>query len=98
MDPGDDGTVGVHADIVRELSRDCDEATVQQALALFTRQSAAPFVQPPLHIPWQHMPSSYFVCTEDLGIHHTEMFCLRARLERSESTNGHRLLARLLSD
>jgi len=38
MDPGDDGTVGVHANIVRELFlQDCDEATVQQALARLTR-------------------------------------------------------------
>ena len=51
MDPGDDGTVGVHADIVRELFlQDCDEATAQQALARLTRQSAMPFAQPPLHI------------------------------------------------
>jgi pimeloyl-ACP methyl ester carboxylesterase len=69
MDPGDDGTVGVHADLVRELFlQDCDEATVQRALARLTRQSAAPFSQPPLQIAWQDKPSTYFVCTEDLAI------------------------------
>lgn len=69
MDPGDDGTVGVHATIVRELFlQDCDEATVQQALARLTRQSAMSFAQPPLHVAWQEKPSTYFVCTEDLAI------------------------------
>ncbi len=69
MDPGDDGTVGVHADLVRELFlQDCDEATSQQALARLTRQSAMPFAQPPRHIAWHEKPSTYFVCTEDLAI------------------------------
>ncbi len=69
MDPGDDGTVGVHADPIRELFlQDCDETTTQQALARLTRQSAAPFAQPPRHIAWQEKPATYFVCTEDLAI------------------------------
>ena len=69
MDPGDDGTVGVHANIVRELFlQDCDEITVQQALARLTRQSATPFAQPPRQIAWQDKPATYFVCTEDLAI------------------------------
>jgi pimeloyl-ACP methyl ester carboxylesterase len=69
MDPGDDDTVGVHGEIVAELFlQDCDDATVQQALARLTRQSAMPFAQPPLHIAWQEKPSTYFVCTEDLAI------------------------------
>ena len=69
MDPGDDGTVGVHADIVRELFlQDCADATVHEALARLTRQSAAPFAQPPRKIAWQEKPSTYFVCTEDLAI------------------------------
>jgi pimeloyl-ACP methyl ester carboxylesterase len=69
MDPGEDGTVGVHADIVRELFlQDCEEATVRQALERLTRRSAMPFAQRPRHIAWQHKPSTYFVCTEDLAI------------------------------
>ena len=69
MDPGDDGTVGVHADLVRELFlQDCDEATVREALARLTRQSAMPFAQPPRQIAWKEKPSTYFVCTEDLAI------------------------------
>jgi pimeloyl-ACP methyl ester carboxylesterase len=69
LDPGDDGTVGVHVDLVRELFlQDCDDATVQQAVARLTRQSAIPFTQPPRHVAWQAKPSTYFVCTEDLAI------------------------------
>lgn len=69
MDPGADGTVGVHADIVRELFlQDCDEATQREAMERLTRQSAAPFTQPPRQIAWHDTPSTYFVCTEDLAI------------------------------
>jgi pimeloyl-ACP methyl ester carboxylesterase len=85
MDPGDDGTVGVHADLVRELFlQDCDEATAQQALDRLTRQSAMPFAQPPLHIAWQEKPSTYFVCTEDLAI--------PAELQRQRASASARLI------
>jgi hypothetical protein len=85
MDPGHDGTVGVHADLVRELfSQDCDEATVQQALDRLARQSAMPFVEPPLHIAWEGKPSTYFVCTEDLAI--------PAGLQRQRAGAGARLI------
>ena len=57
MDPGDDGTVGVHAALVRELFlQDGDEATVQQALDRLTRQSAMPFAQPPYTSPGRRSP------------------------------------------
>jgi pimeloyl-ACP methyl ester carboxylesterase len=69
MDPGDDGTVGVHPEIVAELFlQDCDEDTTQQALARLTRQSATPFGQPPLSVAWQEKPSTCIVCTDDLAI------------------------------
>jgi pimeloyl-ACP methyl ester carboxylesterase len=69
MDPGDDGTVGVHANIVRELFlQDCDGVTVQEALARLTRQSATPCTQPPRKIACQEKPATYFVCTEDQAI------------------------------
>ena len=85
MDPGDDGTVGVHGEIVAELFlQDCDDATVQQALARLTRQSAMPFAQPPLHITWQEKPSTYFACTEDLAI--------PAELQRQRACAGARLV------
>lgn len=69
MDPGDDGTVGVHAEIVRELFlQDCDAATADAAVARLTRQSATPFGQPPRAIAWEDTPATYVVCTEDLAI------------------------------
>jgi len=68
MAPGDDGTVGVHPDLIRELFlQDCDEATIEQALARLTRQSVTPFMQSPRQIAWHHKPASYFVCLEDLA-------------------------------
>jgi pimeloyl-ACP methyl ester carboxylesterase len=67
--PSDDRTVGVRADLVRELFlQDCDEDTTEQAVARLTRQSLAPFTQPPRHIAWKQKPSTYYVCSEDLAI------------------------------
>jgi pimeloyl-ACP methyl ester carboxylesterase len=66
--PSEDGTVGVDPDMVRKFFlQDCDEATIEQALARLTRQSLAPFTQPPRQIAWHEKPTSYFVCTEDLA-------------------------------
>jgi pimeloyl-ACP methyl ester carboxylesterase len=85
MDPGDDGTVGVHANIVRELFlQDCDSATVREALSRLTRQSATPFTQPARMTAWQQKPATYFVCTEDLAI--------PAALQRQRAAPGARLI------
>jgi pimeloyl-ACP methyl ester carboxylesterase len=66
--PGDDGTVGVDPDLVRELFlQDCDEATIEQALARLTRQPVVPFTQPPRAIAWQQKPATYIVCLQDLA-------------------------------
>ena len=66
--PGDDGTIGVDPGLVRELFlQDCDEDTTEQALARLTRQSLAPFGQPPREVAWKQKSSTYFVCTEDLA-------------------------------
>jgi pimeloyl-ACP methyl ester carboxylesterase len=68
LDPSDDGTIGVHPDLIRELFlQDCDEPTTEEALARLTRQSLAPFAKPPGEIAWRSKPSTYFVCTEDLA-------------------------------
>jgi pimeloyl-ACP methyl ester carboxylesterase len=67
--PGDDGTIGVDPDLIRELFlQDCDEVTTEQALARLARQSLTPFTQPPRQIAWRHKPATYFVCTEDLAV------------------------------
>lgn len=68
LDPSADGTVGVHADMIRDLFlQDCDEPTTEQAVARLTRQSIMPFTQSPRRVAWQQKPSTYFVCTEDLA-------------------------------
>ncbi len=68
MIPGDDGTVGVDPEMIREFFLgDCDEETTEQALARLTRQSITPFTQPPRHIAWRQKPATYFVCTQDLA-------------------------------
>jgi pimeloyl-ACP methyl ester carboxylesterase len=54
--------------MVREyFLQDCDEATIEAAVARLTRQSLAPFGQPPREIAWHSTPSSYIVCTQDLA-------------------------------
>jgi pimeloyl-ACP methyl ester carboxylesterase len=66
--PGEDGTVGVDPDLIRELFlQDCDDATTEEAVTRLTRQSLIPFTQSPRQIAWQRKPTTYFVCTEDLA-------------------------------
>ncbi len=68
LQPGDDGTLSVDPDMVREFFlQDCDPNTTEQALARLTRQSLTPFTQAPGHIAWHDTPSTYFVCSEDLA-------------------------------
>jgi pimeloyl-ACP methyl ester carboxylesterase len=68
LDPSDDGTIGVHADMIAKyFLQDCDAATTEQALARLTRQSLTPFTQAPRQIAWKEKPATYFVCTEDLA-------------------------------
>jgi pimeloyl-ACP methyl ester carboxylesterase len=69
MDPSDDGTVGVHADIVAELFlHDADEATRHGALERLTRQSARPFTEAPEAIAWRTTAATYVVCENDRAI------------------------------
>ncbi len=43
LQPGEDGTVGVDPDMIREFFlQDCDELTTEQAVSRLTRQSLAP--------------------------------------------------------
>jgi pimeloyl-ACP methyl ester carboxylesterase len=68
LQPGDDGTIGVDPDLIRELFlQDCDDTTTEEAVARLTRQSLIPFTQPPRQIAWHGKPATYFVCTEDLA-------------------------------
>jgi pimeloyl-ACP methyl ester carboxylesterase len=68
LQPGEDGTVGVDPDMIREFFlQDCDESTTEQAVSRLTRQSLTPFTQTPRHIAWMQKPATYFVRTEDLA-------------------------------
>jgi pimeloyl-ACP methyl ester carboxylesterase len=83
--PGDDGTIGVRPDLVREFFlQDCEEATIEQALARLTRQSITPFTQSPREIAWKQKPATYIVCTEDLAT--------PAETQRKRVKHGVRLL------
>ena len=68
LDPGEDGTMGVDPDLIREFFlQDCDEETTEAAVARLTRQSIVPFTQAPRRIGWRERPATYIVCTEDLA-------------------------------
>jgi pimeloyl-ACP methyl ester carboxylesterase len=68
MLPGDDGTVSVEPDMIREyFLQDCDDATTDQAISRLTRQSLTPFTQAPRQIAWREKPATYVVCTKDLA-------------------------------
>lgn len=68
LDPSDDGTIGVHPDLIRELFlQDCDEEATEGALARLTRQALVPFTQAPRRLGWRERPATYVVCTEDLA-------------------------------
>jgi pimeloyl-ACP methyl ester carboxylesterase len=85
LDPSDDGTIGVHADLIREyFLQDCDAATIEQALARLTRQSLTPFMQTPRQIAWKEKPATYVVCTKDLAT--------PAEVQRQRVRSGTRLV------
>jgi pimeloyl-ACP methyl ester carboxylesterase len=85
MRPGEDGTVGVDADMIREFFlQDCDESTTEQAVARLTRQSVIPFTQAPRQIAWQQKRATYVVCTEDLAT--------PAEVQRGRVRDGTRLV------
>jgi pimeloyl-ACP methyl ester carboxylesterase len=85
LDPSDDGTIGVHADLIREyFLQDCDAAATEQALARLTRQSLTPFMQTPRQIAWKEKPATYVVCTEDLAT--------PAEVQRQRVRSGTRLV------
>jgi pimeloyl-ACP methyl ester carboxylesterase len=68
LDPADDGTIGVHPELIRELFlQDCDEVVTEQALARLTRQSLTPFTQAPREIAWRQKLCTYLICTKDLA-------------------------------
>ena len=60
LQPGEDGTVGVDPDMIREFFlQDCDETTTEHAVSRLTRQSLTPFTQAPRQIAWRQKPATY---------------------------------------
>jgi pimeloyl-ACP methyl ester carboxylesterase len=90
LQPGED-TVGVDPDMVREyFLQDCDEATIEAAVARLTPQSLSPFGQPPREIAWRSTRSSYIVCTQDLATPaETQRGRIRAGASQLEFDAGH---------
>jgi pimeloyl-ACP methyl ester carboxylesterase len=91
MRPGEDGTVGVDPSMVRRFFlQDCDDSTSDEAMARLTRQSLAPFTQPPREIAWRQKPTSYIVCTEDLATPaQTQRQRVRGHARAVEFSAGH---------
>ena len=66
MDPGEDGTMGVKAELAPDaFMQDCDEEAIAEALKRLTRQPLAVFGQTPRAVAWREKPSTYVVCAED---------------------------------
>ena len=91
MRPGDDGTVGVDPDMIREFFlQDCDETTTEQAVSRLTRQSLTPFTQTPRQIAWERKSAAYVVCTEDLATPaEVQRGRIRDQTQRIEFAAGH---------
>jgi pimeloyl-ACP methyl ester carboxylesterase len=84
LDLGEDGTVGLHLEPIRELFlQDCDEETIEGGLARAARQSVQAFAQPPRAAAWRTTPSTYVVCANDLS---TSVERQRAHAARARST------------
>jgi pimeloyl-ACP methyl ester carboxylesterase len=67
IDP-DGGTFTVRADALAEtFLQDCDPEIQREALNKTARQSLAVLEQPVQSAAWQHVPSTYLLCTEDRG-------------------------------
>jgi pimeloyl-ACP methyl ester carboxylesterase len=62
------GTFTVRADALAEtFLQDCDPEIQQQATHKTARQSLAVLEQPVQSAAWQHLPSTYLLCTQDRG-------------------------------
>ena len=67
IDP-DGGTFTVRHDALAEtFLQDCDAEIQREAMQRTARQSLSVLEQPVQSAAWQHVPSTYLVCAEDLG-------------------------------
>jgi pimeloyl-ACP methyl ester carboxylesterase len=91
IDPGEDGTVGVHADVVREVFLwDVDSETADEAVARLTRQPAGVFTEPVPVCAWREKPSAFIVCARDRAIPEDVQRRFATRTQRvAELATGH---------
>jgi pimeloyl-ACP methyl ester carboxylesterase len=69
MDPGDDGTVGVHVEgLVERFLPHADASTAAEAVRRLTRQAEAAFTEAPRRAAWRTTPSTFVVCAGDLAV------------------------------
>jgi pimeloyl-ACP methyl ester carboxylesterase len=67
IDP-EGGTFTVRPEALAEtFLQDCDPEIQRQAMDKTARQSLAVLEQPVQSVAWQHVPSTYLVCTQDQG-------------------------------
>ncbi len=70
FDIHDDGSITLSAGGAAEcLYNDCDQASIDWALAHLDAQPMATFTQSPTVASWRTRPSTYVVCDHDQGVH-----------------------------
>jgi pimeloyl-ACP methyl ester carboxylesterase len=66
----DDGTVSITPDGAAAcLFQDCDAETTAWAIARLGPQPGVTFGDIPTAVAWRERPSTYVVCTDDMGVH-----------------------------
>ncbi len=66
----DDGSITLTPDGAAEcLYNDCDQASIEWALAHLTPQPMVTFTQSPAVASWRTCPATYVVCDHDQGVH-----------------------------
>jgi pimeloyl-ACP methyl ester carboxylesterase len=105
----DDGGVSTTFDagLARQVFyNDCDPELAAWATARLGRQRMANFSDQPVAIAWQHLPSTYLICSDDNTVHpDLQRLLARRATTSSEWTSGHSpflshplLLSELLHD
>ncbi len=91
----DDGTTTLTRDGARMcLYADVDDATFEWAYARLCPQPMTTLLAVPTTIAWRTVPSTYVVCTDDLGVHPDLQRLMAARCtEQAEWPVGHSAFA-----
>jgi pimeloyl-ACP methyl ester carboxylesterase len=82
--PGADETISLtDAGAAAFLYNDCDDATTEEAVARLGPHPAATLAQEPAAVAWRERPSTYVVCTGDLGVHPELQRAMASRCTRT---------------